>query len=217
MIIAFLLFLAADTAKVAAPPATAQSLNVIDSVMYYINLTQPDSFHMKANCSLDPEARIEVIFSKTNGLSIKSKSMVSEVVRGALLLTGIGTPQYWQAIKINNVTVQDNKKPGICYATIIPKDSSLFTKATIKVRKNKWKIEEAKISTADDEIVAKLIYNKMGMPISIDVVSKMSRVIIKHIYNKINQTRYIPFKTTLISAFSEEPEIFVEYSAIKKK
>lgn len=237
MITTFLICAAVDTTKLTAP-ATTQSTtatsssgttsappalqaemgpkNIIDSILYYINLTQPDTFLMKAECSLDPEAKIEVSFSRATGINVKGDEFVGEVVRGALLLSGIGTPQYWKAIKIDTIIPQRSKVPEICYLTIIPKDTSLFTKATIRVKRARWKIEEAKVSTTSDEIIAKLMYNKMGMPISVDVVGKQSRIIVKHIYNNVARAKYIPFKTTLISAFSEGPEITVEYSPVKK-
>ncbi|MDD5528422.1 MAG: hypothetical protein PHX21_00150 [bacterium] len=195
--------------------ASLEANNVVDSVLYHIKAKQPDSCSMRASCSLDPEAKIEVKFSKNNGVDVKSESFVGEITKGALLLTGLGVYNFWKTIETNNIALEEGQQPGYCYLTLISKDSSLFTDATLKVKKSTWKIEEAKITTLADKITAKFIYNDRGMPITIDTDTQASKILIKNSYKQISPKIYIPLKTTFISTTSDTPEILVEYSILK--
>jgi hypothetical protein len=194
--------------------ASLEANNVVDSVLYNIKAKQPDSCSMRASCSLDPEAKIAIKFSKTNGVDVKSESFVGEIAKGALMLTGFGAYNFWKTIETNNISLEEGQNPGFCYLTVVSKDSSLFTNATLKVKKSAWKIEEAKITTLSDKITAKFIYNDRGMPVTIDADAQASKILIKNSYKQISPKIYIPLKTTFISTTSDTPEILIEYSQI---
>lgn len=192
-----------------------EASNVVDSVLLHIKATQPDSCSMKAYCSLDPEAKIRIKFSKEKGVVVKSESFVGEVVKGVLMLTGFGACNFWNTVEKNSVTLENGEQPEYCYLTVVSKDSSLFTNARIKIKKSIWEIEEAVVTTVADKLTAKLVYNNMGMPITIDTDTQASKILIKNSYKQIAPQKYIPLKTTLVTTASDTSEIFVEYSSPK--
>ncbi|MBI4722720.1 MAG: hypothetical protein HY769_06975 [Candidatus Stahlbacteria bacterium] len=208
-----------------------EAMPLLDSLSYRYHLHCPDTLNLIAKCSIVPDVEFSVLYVKGDGLEIKKRgeaedspfeSVAREIINGALLLTGLGASELWQSLgnekSIDTVFTKDN------WITILPKATTLFTKAELKI--DNWLIRETKIKTEDQDMYAKIEY-KNGLPVNIDVksdtsneMSYCSKFIIKQEYKK-GSTLRIPYKTEIIGESSEIPDewkyIVIEYRIVNCK
>lgn len=179
--------------------------HVIDSLEYYYNLHTPDSLQMDAKCSIVSGVKFKVTFLKNSGLEVKSLSEEPEIgesialdfIKWALLFTGLGLSEFWNSlggVKFIDTLITKNK-----WITILPKDTTLFTKAELKIEN--WLIKEAKVKAEDKNIYARIVYTS-NFPVNIEVKVNNSKFTIKYEYKDYNLR--IPSKTEI---FSDSPDI----------
>jgi hypothetical protein len=168
---------------------------------------------MIAKCSaLEEETEFKVLFEKSRGVevipvnigdldlesSILGESMVCELIRSSLLLTGMGVVSLMGPSFVDTLIFKDN------WLTVIPKDTSLFITAKLKVEK--WIIKEAKIKTPNENIYAKISYHS-GVPVNIEATANDMKFLITHKYKKIGKF-LIPKHTKIVDQSFTLPEEF---------
>lgn len=177
---------------------------------------------MIAKCSIVPDVEFKVHFVKGDGIEVRSLSeaeepavgepLARELIRGALLLTGLGLTELWNSFGganlIDTVIIKDE------WFTILPKDTILFASAKLKIEN--WLIQEAKLRAEDQDIVAKIDY-KSDLPVTINVESNSSKFTIKHSYGKKGSLR-VPTRTEIIGESPDIPEqwkhVVITYSIL---
>lgn len=176
----------------------AHGSRILDSLFAQYNLNKPEQLQMIAKCSLVQDTVFKVHFVKGEELTVEGPPLAREIVKGALMLTGLGLPELYRnfggVLFIDTVIAEGN------WFTIIPKDTFLFVEAKLKIKD--WLIKEVRILAQGQDIQGKITYES-GLPVSITVEADSLKYTIEHKYRN-----GIPSRTELTTP---EKHIIITY------
>ena len=149
----------------------------LDSLFAQYSLNKPERLQMIAKCSLAQDTVFKVHFVKGEELAVEGPPLARELVKGALILTGLGLPELYRnfggVLFIDTVIAEGN------WFTITPKDTFLFVEAKLKIEN--WLIKEARIRAQGQDIQGKITYES-GLPVNIAVEADSLKYTIEHKY-----------------------------------
>ena len=179
---------------------------IMDSLSYHYSCNQPDTLFMTAECSLIPDEEIKIYYSKKFGLQVKSDGFSGEIVKGLVMLTGIGICEFWKSLGTMDTVISEGN-----FLTLIPEENNLFSEARLEIDKQQWLIKAARVRIDSDTVFAKITYDGRT-PLEI-AVKGSSNFTVRHKYKNAGTRNQIPLEST-VSFSNDLPDIEVKYKLL---